>query len=89
MSRSYKKPWLKDPANSYMKRIHARRFRRMVHQTVKQFRYDPLWDYCGEGMEWKCETPMDINIPHYRSVTNQYDICDYIFWGSDPKDKRK
>ena len=73
MSISYRKPWIKDPANSYMKKIHARKMRRITHQIMKS-----LIDY-----------ELGPEIPHYRSVSNQYDICDFCFWGSDPKYKRK
>jgi hypothetical protein len=65
MSRSRKKePWVKDPANTYMKKIHARKMRRCVNQIMHVFKY-----HYREG-----DDPV---IPHYRSVTNQYDICDY------------
>lgn len=73
MSRSYRKPWVKDPANSYMKKIHARKMRRIIHQIMK----------CLKDYEVGPE------IPHYREVTNQYDVCDFIFPCSEEKCKRK
>lgn len=75
MSRSTKKPWVKDPSNSYMKKIHARRMRRKIHQILQVFKQDQEhWD-------------VGPYIPKDDEVTNPYDICDYIFYC--PKCTRK
>lgn len=68
MSRSYKKPWLKDPSNSYMKKIHARAFRSRCRQISRVFTKDFTF-----GL-------VDPVYPSKHEITNQYDICDYCFY---------
>lgn len=54
MSRSYKKPWIKDNPR-VMKRIHARRYRRYIRQDMKQWRNryaEGIIRYCGYYWEW-------------------------------------
>ena len=94
MSRSYKKPWLKDPSNSYMKKIHARIMRRKVRQILTEYKKTmlPEWEtffWLGKDWDVYLRTPDGPEIPHYREVTNQYDVCDYCFWSSCPEDRRK
>lgn len=73
MSRSYKKPWVKDPANRYMKKIHARAFRSRCNQISKV--------YTKHWFRWDVEgTYLDPVYPSKHEITNQYDICDYIFF---------
>jgi hypothetical protein len=91
MGKSYKEPWVKDPANSYMKRIHNRRVRRSVNQILHVFKknWDSFWWFVGEGSGNIIKSSPEPEIPDPKSVTNQYDICDYIFYDSSPKGKRK
>ncbi len=54
MSRSYKKPWVKD-YQPYLKKIHSRRYRRFIRQDVKQWRNrytKGIISYCGSYWEW-------------------------------------
>jgi hypothetical protein len=96
MSRSYRTPLCKDHTSG-MKEIHARKMRRRVRQILTEYRKTmfPEWNemefyfYKRNRYEDYWHLPMEPVIPHYRTITNQYDICDYRFWGSDPKYRRK
>lgn len=85
MSRSIKKPWIKDPSNSWMKRIHSRRMRRISNSILSKFAQE--WDkncwHSGEGNEWRIYTPIEPVFPIKHQVTNQYNICDYIMYCKD------
>lgn len=97
MSRSYRKPWVKDPANRYMKTVHARRMRRIANQITghwtKTHPDESSW-YCWCDLEWNedidswgpcshSHEPLGPQYPHSYEITNPYDIYDYRFaiWG--------
>lgn len=97
MSRSYRKPWIKDPANTRMKILHARRMRRITRQITDLWAKthpDEHSVYCYCDLEWDedidCWGPCPhSNIsygpvyPHSYEITNPYDVCDFRFaiWG--------
>jgi hypothetical protein len=82
MSRSYRKPYIKDGGHD-RKQIHARAMRRRVHQI--------LWEHCKTmPPEWRWwfflgkeyddpvfKTPEQPDLPHSYQITNPYDICDW------------
>lgn len=78
MSRSYRKPWIKDPANRYMKKLYARAYRRSCRQISHVFRkgwIDPMLLGILEVDDQ--EEPV---YPHKHEVMDPYDICDYSFY---------
>lgn len=89
MSRSYRKPYVKDPANSRMKRVAARVYR----HTCRQITYI----YAKHWVQWGCTCDGDctfcpLDDPEYQHrhvLVNQYDICDFRFYCNKPKYYRK
>lgn len=91
MSRSYRKPWAKDPRNSYMKKVAARIYRSHCRQISRVFTkhwIDPLWIAISEAEENKwCGLVFidswlgydDPHYPHRRELINQWDVCDWRF----------
>lgn len=100
MSRSFKKnPYVKDPGNGKMKRIASRRYRRVIRQLVKPWRLRYYYHIEGECFGCECEEwgyrcpflvyELEPILPHPYEVTNPCDVCDFSFYWSDPKGKRK
>lgn len=103
MSRSFKKnSYVKDPSNRKMKPIASRRYRRIIRQKVKPWkdRYEEYGCWCccfcninleefrTNGCHCLMPTPEPV-LPHPFEVTNPYDVCDFSFYWSDPKGRRK
>lgn len=78
MSRSYKKPWVKDPANRYMKRMYAQAYRSHVHKIEKSLKISPYYGFFKDWQTDQIDTLVN-KLPHRRDVFNQYDICDFKF----------
>ncbi len=92
MSRSVKKPWVKDSSNTWMKPLHSRKRRRITNTILQKFtkEWDKDWWYSGEGHEWRFYSPIVPLFPVDDEITEQYDICDYIFYcKNDVKYTRK
>jgi hypothetical protein len=105
MSRSYRKPWIKEhQRNLSNKTIHNRRERRIIRQLVKPWkvRYNENWLYeinLSELYEfpngWTYEfsklanSPIEPPLPSRREMTDTYDISDYRFPWTDPQGYRK
>jgi hypothetical protein len=103
MSRSFKKnPYATDPSNSKMKPIHSRKFRRIIRQRLKpwKYRYEKFglgWcNFCNINLEefntngCMCLQPSPEPVfPHPFEVTNPASVCDFRFYSSDPRDRRK
>jgi len=77
MSRSYKKPWIKDPANRYMKKVSSRMMRSNVNQILQVFKTK------------RDSYDIGPDIPDRKVKINQYNICDFIFYCKDNKATRK
>lgn len=80
MSRSYKKPWVKDPANRYMKKLYARAYRRVSRHIIEKLK-DGICQFpsiYNEYYEDYCDKIMGM-LPHRRDIMNMYDICDFRF----------
>lgn len=78
MSRSYRKPWVKDPSNSYMKKIYARAFRRTCRQISHVFK--TRWDddlALYEFFEWEGSPEEDT----WSFVKSYKEVDD---WGFEP-----
>src|SRR5688572_13986658 len=102
MSRSYKKPWVKDRGTQW-KKICSRAHRRTARQILKPWRNYlgtverscfgcecREWDYY-EGMEYLpvCEfdkDPMEPIFPLRIWLVDQYDICDWKWY--NPKEAK-
>lgn len=87
MSRSYRKPWVKDPNNRKMKKISARIYRSRCRQISRVFTkhwIDPLWvAFCEINEDYQNLDLVgydDPAYPHRRQVIGQYDVCDYRFY---------
>lgn len=94
MSRSYKKPWVKD-YNPIGKRIHARRYRRYIRQDVKQWRnryyegtfpgcvycecLDEFWDNDAEALYWRACLAYELE-PAYDPRNKWIDKYDICDW---------
>lgn len=66
MSRSFKEPWIKDPANRYMKKIAARVYRRVTKQITDD------WRKAGREQD-------DPEYPHRNALVNPWSVCDFIW----------
>lgn len=73
MSRSYRKPWAKDPSNSKGKKIFSRAYRSRCRQISR------VW-----SKHWISPCFMDEYLdpiyPSKHEIMDQYDICDYRFY---------
>lgn len=74
MSRSYRKPYLKD-GNAKGRAIHHRRMRSITRQITNN--WAKAWDPYSAIMEIDVDDP---EYPDFRAVTNQWDICDWRWW---------
>lgn len=104
MSRSYRKPWVRDHPKG-VKTLHARRERRIIKQLVKPWRltYQDMEDfeydiYLEDGVFYPIFTKVTMYIssspepilPSRKEITNPYDISDFRFpWRNDPRAFRK
>lgn len=101
MSRSYRKPWIKEHQRN-VKTIHNRRERRIIKQLVKKY----STNFYQERSCWGCECGEEpwvsyidpcpfIYTDHYpplpsrREMTDSYSISDYRFPWTDPQGYRK
>lgn len=79
MSRSYKRPWIKDPSNSPMKKVAARVYRRSTRQITETFRKGWEW---GQDFDVEDDTPdaflQDPEYPHRYALVDPYTVCDFI-----------
>lgn len=88
MSRSFKKPYIKDKG-TYMKQVSARGFRHRCRQISKKYRKelspDPYW------FMWYYDVWIeDPAYPLRRELVNEWDVCDWrCFQPDDPKYFRK
>lgn len=94
MSRSYKKPWVKD-YQPKMKRIHSRRYRRYIRQDMKQWRnryfegifrdcctcdcMEELWDDEDGLLTWPSCLSFEIE-PEYPPRNKWIDPYDICDW---------
>lgn len=97
MSRSFKKPWVKD-SQPELKRIHSRRYRRYIRQDLKQWRnrysdsairdcvYCECLEYWDtEYYEWCAGMAYELE-PEYAPRDKWiplYDICDWRIYYPD------
>lgn len=90
MSRSYRKPWIKDPANRYMKRVHAQAYRSRCKQIMKVWTkhwIDPMLEAMVYEFDFRLEFfdkdsyqgYDDPVFPSKHEINNQYDIYDFNF----------
>lgn len=106
MSRSFKKnPYATRFSKKWTKRIVAKRFRLIIRQKVKPWKYrysewslecdcEYDYDYENETIELRkscftCRTQIEPEFPHPFEITNPALVCDYRFYSSDPRDRRK
>lgn len=68
MSRSYRKPYIKDK-NHKSKQIHSRRFRRISTTLMNVF-----------NKSLRVNVECEPFLPLKNEVTNQYDICDWWYY---------
>ena len=68
MSRSYKKPYIKDRGLTEYNRI----IRSRINQLVRKMKYED-----------------EVELPHPKTIINDYSICDYIWYMDEPKYTRK
>lgn len=92
MSRSTKKPFVKDPNNAWGKKRSARSYRSHVRQVNHVWL--KKWDSIANGRWWFIEyAPTEEFDPVYkdrRSIIDPWDVCDYRFyWPKDPVSYRK
>lgn len=96
MSRSYRKPWVKDPKNSWMKRVYAKAYRRTCRQIshVLKTRWNDDLMYYDDNWGWHSADGTLVHAPlyplkdfylcpiypHRREIINQYSICDFKFF---------
>jgi hypothetical protein len=94
MSRSYRKPWVKD-SNPDLRKCHARAVRRNAKQVLHEFKktHFPEWSILfWESYEYEeyWETSPEPEFRHWKSIINQWDICDWRFYDDEnPKYHRK
>lgn len=82
MSRSYRKPWLKDNGGKSgipMKTIHARRYRRICKVLTKKNAKDRVNEVVIDSNEWGYPELyyLEPEYPHRWSVSDPYDLCDW------------
>lgn len=88
MSRSYRKPWIKDPANRYMKILHARKMRRITRQITHVWTKEHpndwwLWCTCDEWEDCTiCRGMHEPIYPHRYEIDDPWDICDFRYYVS-------
>lgn len=87
MSRSYKKPIIKDKNNP---KIYKRIIRRVQKYSLAKIHKNTDITY----MEVDCSLidildNIEINIPHHKTIVNDYNFCDYIFRNCGIKNSRK
>lgn len=78
MSRSYKKPWIKDNSST-TKTIHRRQLRRIHRQSTRRLAslYEP-----GEDYLW-------FQLPLKKQLCDLYDVTDWRYYSAQPAAKRK
>ena len=75
MSRSKKKPILKDKPRNTKASIYYRKIRRVIKHLLTKTKNS------GD--------PIDLNLPESRSLVNDYDYCDWIWNMEDEKDPER
>lgn len=93
MSRSFKKhPYVTSGRRWKMKPKASRQYRKMVHQTIRQFGpyYEVLYCDC-EDFEWctQCNHYVGPEFKHRHELLNLAFVRGYRGYWADPKGKRK
>lgn len=97
MSRSYKKPWIKDKG-TYLKKVCSRTHRHACRQICHVHRKkinaaDRNCKICAGATEYAmehCGLCIEISFfPLRNELVNQWDVCDWRFYGKEPRYKRK
>lgn len=99
MSRSLKKnPYATDSRKTFEKRVHSRRFRKIIRQRLQPWKYRYYYHQrilcgfceCDElGLCPWIYVGDEPEFPHPFEITNPALVCDFRFYSDDPRDRRK